>query len=539
MSKTWVVAALYRFAPIEDPRALRAPLLELCQAHGLVGVLLLAPEGVNGTVAGTASGVEALLQRLRQLPGFAELEAKWSESDVPPYYRMRIRIKPEIVTMGKGDLDPRRSAGVYVEPEAWNALLDDPKVVLVDTRNDYEVRAGTFEGAIDPALPNFRGFPAWAAEHLEPYKQTDKKIAMFCTGGIRCEKASAWLREAGFREVYHLRGGILRYMERVAESESKWRGECFVFDDRVTVTHALERGSYALCYGCKAPVAPQEMASADFEAGVTCARCASSVAPEVRASRRERMRQLQLASERGTLHLGATMPTSPAPAPRPRASAVLYSFRRCPYAIRARMALAVAGQNPEIREIDLRNKPAPMLAASARGTVPVLVFEDGRALEESLDIMDWALRQHDPEAWLSTREDPELQQLLRDNDGPFKRALDRYKYPERYEGASRTGARAAAGEHLVRIEQRLQRAVFLGGTRLGFYDAALFPFVRQFAGVEPEWFASAPFPHVRAWRDQMLMAPAFARVMGKLRPWKPGDEALGFLDTLDLEGREN
>lgn len=296
-----VIAALYGFAPLEEHESLQRPLQDLCEAHGIVGTLLIAPEGVNGTVAGPGAGIEQLLAFLRELPGLEELEAKYASAAKAPFGRMRVRLKQEIVTMGVPGIDPLERVGTYVEPEAWNALVDDPEVLLIDTRNDYEVRIGTFSGAVDPKTKSFRDFPAWVAENVDPSKH--KRVAMFCTGGIRCEKATSLLLREGVSEVYHLKGGILRYLEKTPQDASRWEGECFVFDRRVAVDHALRPGTHVLCFGCLEPLAPDELRHPDYEAGVCCHRCVDALDEETRGRRRERMRQIAAAKARGEEHL--------------------------------------------------------------------------------------------------------------------------------------------------------------------------------------------------------------------------------------------
>lgn len=281
--------------------SLQPALQELCESQQVVGTLLLAPEGVNGTIAGPASGVEAVLDRLRREPGLEALDAKYADASVPPFGRMRVRLKKEIVTMGVPGIDPLERVGTYVEPEDWNALVDDPEVLVIDTRNEYEVRIGTFVGAVDPATGSFRDFPAWVKANVDPARH--KKVAMFCTGGIRCEKATSLLLREGVPEVYHLKGGILRYLERTDPAESRWNGECFVFDRRVAVDHTLEPGRHVLCFGCLEPLAPEELEHADYEEGVCCHRCVGSTTQAQRASRRERMRQVRAAKARGDEHL--------------------------------------------------------------------------------------------------------------------------------------------------------------------------------------------------------------------------------------------
>ena len=298
-----VVCALYRFVQLDDHIALRTPLQQLLDESGIRGSLLLAPEGINGTVAGTRSAIDSLLEYLRSDPRLAALEHKESLAERMPFLRARVRLKKEIVTLGVPGIDPNRSVGTYVEPADWNALISDPEVVLIDTRNDYEVKVGSFRGAINPETGSFREFPAYVRRNLDP--QRHRKVAMFCTGGIRCEKSTALLRQLGFDEVYHLKGGILRYLEQVPEQESLWEGECFVFDDRVTVDHQLRPGSYTQCHACRMPLGSADLASPDYEQGVSCPHCHENVTPERRTRFREREKQLQLARQRGEQHIGA------------------------------------------------------------------------------------------------------------------------------------------------------------------------------------------------------------------------------------------
>ena len=306
------MAALYHFASLPDYRELRQPLLDRCLAAGLRGTLLLAAEGINGTVAGPRAGIEAVLAVLRTDPRLAELEHKVSLTDEQPFLRMKVKLKREIVTMGVPSVDPKRVVGTYVEPQDWNALISDPEVTLVDTRNDYECAIGSFRGAVEPGISHFRDFPRWVEENLDPGR--DRKVAMFCTGGIRCEKATAYLRDQGFADVYHLRGGILKYLEEVPEERSAWEGECFVFDERVAVDHRLERGSYAQCFACRHPVSEKDMASADYVPGVSCPHCAGHHSAERRERFTERQRQIDLARRRGTAHIGPIAQASLAPA---------------------------------------------------------------------------------------------------------------------------------------------------------------------------------------------------------------------------------
>lgn len=300
------IAALYRFTPFADPAALRGPLLDSCLEHGIRGTLLLAREGINGTIAGSADGIEAILSHIRALPGCDALEWKLSYDETMPFNRTKVRLKREIVTMGQPDIDPLAGVGHYVPASEWNALISDPDTVLIDTRNDYEVAVGTFKGAIDPDIQSFREFPEWfrarrAALEAEGRKP---KIAMFCTGGIRCEKSTAFALSEGVEDVYHLKGGILKYLEDVPEAESLWEGECFVFDQRVTVRHGLEPGDYALCHACRRPVSEEDKKSPLFIEGVQCPACAAERTEAQRARYAARQHQEDLARTRGTHHIG-------------------------------------------------------------------------------------------------------------------------------------------------------------------------------------------------------------------------------------------
>jgi UPF0176 protein len=301
------VAALYRFTRFAECAAMRAPLERLCRQCGVFGTLLLAPEGINGTIAGPPDRISAVLDYVRGLPGCAELDVKLSGAATLPFHRMKVRVKREIVTMGEPDIDPRANAGTYVEPAGWNALISDPDTIVIDTRNAYEVAIGTFDRAIDPHTASFRDFPAWFRAERERLLGSGRqpKVAMFCTGGIRCEKSTAFLKQEGVEEVYHLKGGILKYLEEVAEDESLWRGECFVFDQRVTIGHGLTPGTFTLCHACRRPVHEEDLASATYEAGVSCPACYHERTEEQRASYRERHRQEKLAADQGRAHVGA------------------------------------------------------------------------------------------------------------------------------------------------------------------------------------------------------------------------------------------
>lgn len=298
-----VVAALYKFAPLENLKGIQEALRTLCRELGIKGTLLLAHEGVNGTVSGTREAIGVLRGRLGGYVGLDSMEYKESLAPTHPFHRLKIRLKKEIVTMGRPEVDPNRVVGAYVAPEEWNDIISDPEVVVIDTRNDYEVEIGTFRGAVNPKTQSFSEFPRWVRENLDPGK--NKKVAMFCTGGIRCEKASSYMRQAGFEEVYHLKGGILKYLEKVPEAQSLWEGDCFVFDQRVAVRHGLEKGIHDMCFGCRHPVSPVDKVSPRYAEGVCCPHCHDSLSEEQKAGAAERHRQVLLAAARGEKHIGS------------------------------------------------------------------------------------------------------------------------------------------------------------------------------------------------------------------------------------------
>ncbi|CAN5558272.1 rhodanese-related sulfurtransferase [soil metagenome] len=296
------VAAFYQFASFDDCAAIREKLTRTCVEAGIKGTILIAPEGINGTIAGTDAGVETVLDHIRWLPGCSELEHKDSTAEAMPFHRMKVRLKREIGTMGQPDIDPL-SPGHYVAPEAWNALIAEPGTIMIDTRNDYEVAVGTFEGAVNPETRSFSEFPEWFRAHRG--EMEGRKVAMFCTGGIRCEKATAFLKAEGLDEVYHLQGGILKYLETVPAAESRWEGECFVFDQRVAVGQGLVPGTYALCHGCRMPVSEADRASPLYVEGVSCPACHATRDEAQRSGYAERHRQTLLAEARGEVHVGA------------------------------------------------------------------------------------------------------------------------------------------------------------------------------------------------------------------------------------------
>lgn len=300
-----VVAALYKFATLENFREMREPLLQVCVDAGIKGSLLLAHEGINGTIAGSRAGIDRVLAYLLADERLRDLEHKESLDSTQPFLRMKVKLKREIVTLGVEGIDPNTEAGSYVEPRDWNRLISDPEVLVIDTRNDYEVELGTFEHAVNPNLETFREFPEYV-QRFDPARH--KKVAMFCTGGIRCEKASAFMLKQGFDEVYHLKGGILKYLEEVPAEQSLWRGECFVFDNRVAVDHDLKKGSYELCHACGWGVGTAEKLSELYEEGVSCHRCHDGLTEEQKTRFRERSKQIELARARGEEHMGIPLP---------------------------------------------------------------------------------------------------------------------------------------------------------------------------------------------------------------------------------------
>jgi UPF0176 protein len=298
-----IVCALYKFVTLENYQSLRQPLHTVMESNQLRGTLLLAKEGINGTVAGSRQAVDSLLDWLRSDPRLADIDHKESLTDIPPFNRTKVKLKKEIVTMGIEGIDPKRVVGTYVNPRDWNKLISDPDIILVDTRNDYEVKVGTFKNAINPNTESFRDFPQYIKDNLDPDKH--QKIAMFCTGGIRCEKSTAFLKEQGFNEVYHLKGGILKYLEEVPEQETLWEGECFVFDDRVTVNLQLEKGNYDQCHACRMPITAADKASDKYQQGCACPHCYDKITPEQKARFMQRQKQMELAGRRGIAHMGS------------------------------------------------------------------------------------------------------------------------------------------------------------------------------------------------------------------------------------------
>lgn len=309
---SYLVAALYKFVELPHFKDLQAPIQAVCVENNVKGTILLAKEGINGTIAGPETGLRKVLAFLNARPEFTELVHKESWADKPPFPRMKVRLKKEIVTMGVEGIDPNAVVGTYVKPKDWNALISDPDVIVVDTRNDYEVAIGTFEGAVDPKTTSFREFPGWAEAHEDELRKR-RKVAMFCTGGIRCEKSTAFMKSQGYDEVYHLEGGILKYLEEMPENKSLWRGECFVFDDRVSVGHGLKPGPYDMCHACRRPISDEDKTSPRYLPGVSCPHCWDETSEDQKARFAERQKQIALAKARGERHIGATPQTWQSP----------------------------------------------------------------------------------------------------------------------------------------------------------------------------------------------------------------------------------
>ncbi|WP_292995497.1 rhodanese-related sulfurtransferase [Nitrosomonas sp.] len=301
MSK-FVVCALYKFVSLPHYKAIQQPLQAKLVENQVKGTLLLAEEGVNGTISGSRAGIDSVLGWMETIPEFAGIAVKESMTDEMPFKRSKVKLKKEIVTMGVDGIDPKQLVGTYVAPQQWNDLINDPEVLLIDTRNQYEVAVGAFANAINPHTTTFREFPQYVSQHLDP--SVHKKVAMYCTGGIRCEKSTAYLKQQGFEEVYHLQGGILKYLEEIPQEESLWQGECFVFDERVTVNHQLEKGSYDQCHACRLPISDEDKLSEHYQQGISCPACYHNRSEEDKARYREREKQVQLAETRGEIHIG-------------------------------------------------------------------------------------------------------------------------------------------------------------------------------------------------------------------------------------------
>ena len=301
-----MVAAFYKFIHLSDPVAVQRDLQKACESAGILGTILIAHEGINGTVCASREGICALMAHFADSPYFSDIQPKYSFAKEPAFYRMKVRLKREIVTMGQPDIDPENSVGTYVSPQDWNALISASDTLVIDTRNRYEVAIGTFENAVDPETASFRDFPAWIENYMAdlPEEKRPKNIAMFCTGGIRCEKATSYLRARGYENVFHLEGGILKYLETMPAEDSAWRGECFVFDQRVSVKHGLAPGAYDQCHACRTPLTQEDKQRASFEHGVSCLHCIDAYDDADRARFRERQKQIRLSKERGQAHIG-------------------------------------------------------------------------------------------------------------------------------------------------------------------------------------------------------------------------------------------
>ena len=527
----FLTAAFYLFVDLPNYAERRPALLAFCEAHNVKGSILLAYEGINGTIAGAASDVHAVLGYLRQDPKFSSLEHKESFANKAPFHRMKVRLKKEIVTMGVDGISPTRMAGMYVKPEDWNALISDPDVVVIDTRNHYEVDIGTFRGAIDPKIQSFSQLPQWVnqAKLLEAKNGKKPRVAMFCTGGIRCEKSTALMRTHGFEDVYHLQGGILKYLEVIPPEQSLWEGECFVFDERVSVMHGLQQGNQELCRCCREPLPADAQNSSLFELGVSCPRCHDHTTDTQKNSARERQKQWEIAKSRQSDHIGIPQREQKIKALLPQDAPILYSFRRCPYAMRARLALLVSGIRCEMREITLAHKPTNMLEASPKGTVPVLVLKD-RVLDQSLDIMRWALGQNDPEGWSTSGQtlDEEAHALVRMCDDAFKTHLDRYKYPNRYDLPNGLADREAGSTYLDQLNTKLMQSKFLMGAKWSWVDAAIAPFVRQFARTDRAWFDAQAWTTLQNWLTQFEQSDNFSSVMHRYKIWYAGARPVAF-----------
>jgi UPF0176 protein len=528
------IASFYHFTPMDKLNSLQAALRDLCETAQVKGTMLLAKEGINGTIAGTEEGLSTVLTWLQDDPRLNGMRLKKASAESPPFRQMKVRIKKEIVTMGVDGVDPLQQVGTYVKPKDWNALISDPDVILLDARNTYESDIGSFKGAVLPKINGFRDFPEWI--DTQGKLPTNQKIAMFCTGGIRCEKATAYCLAEGYKDVFHLDGGILKYLEEIPQEESLWEGDCFVFDDRVSVDHNLAPGDHVMCAACGRAVDAEGRSQVAFKEGVSCIGCFEETSPSQKARFAERQRQVDLAMARGELHMGAHYPESH-PKPNPKHDGpVLYSFRRCPYAIRARIALDVAGQTVRLREVVLRNKPPCLVEFSPKATVPVLVLPDGTVIDESLEIMNWALSQADPHNWTDPQSNnlKTMRSLVAKNDGPFKNHLDRYKYSTRFEDEDPLIHRQAAEEFLEELESILRKSKFLSGSKFGYADAAIAPFIRQFASADREWFDQCERPHLLAWLNDFLADDRFRRCMKKYKQWYSGDSPTLFPDN-DLD----
>jgi UPF0176 protein len=502
---SFTVAALYQFAEFPEPERLRVALLATCMGAGVRGTLLLAQEGINGTVAGSHAGIETVLAHVRTLPGCAQLRPKLSTAEAMPFTRLKVRVKAEIVSLGVPNIHAARDAGIRVDASTWNALLADPDTIVIDTRNDYEVSLGSFPGAVDPKTQSFRDFPDWFRSfQTQIANQKTPQIAMFCTGGIRCEKATAFVKSLGFERVFHLDGGILKYLEEVPKEQSAFAGECFLFDQRVALGHGLSEGAYEMCQPCGAPVAKSASGTPEYVPGLHCPSCIG------KHTERQRMRFAERTLQR-TLTKAREEAKREAAPPLEEGLPLLYSFRRCPYAMRARLALHVSGIRYRLREVSLRDKPQDLLARSPKGTVPVLVLADGSVIDESLEIMLWALGQ--PASHRIQEPDADMHALIMENDGPFKRSLDRFKYAHRFPEDDPAEQRGIAVRFLKQLDVRLEALPQLSGSAPGLADFAILPFVRQFAAHDPVGFRSLPLQALHAWLEYHIRSPLFVEIM--------------------------
>ena len=299
-----LVAALYKFVEIDDLLSLQSNLYEICEKNNIMGTILIANEGINGTISGKTNEINQTISLLKSDKRFANIEIKYSSTDKQPFHRMKVRLKKEIVTIGLPEINPNKKVGTYVKSDDWNDLISDPDVVVIDTRNKYETKIGSFHNALDPETSSFREFPDWVKKFKSSKENANKKIAMFCTGGIRCEKASSLMKEEGFEDVYHLQGGILKYLETIDKENSLWNGECFVFDQRVCLTDELEVGSYKMCFACRMPITEEEMQNEKYIEGISCIYCYDKTTKEKKERFGSRQKQILLAKERGEKHLG-------------------------------------------------------------------------------------------------------------------------------------------------------------------------------------------------------------------------------------------
>ena len=299
-----LVATLYKFFKVNDLVALQDQLYAICNKNNVMGTILIANEGVNGTIYAKPREIEKTLISIQKDDRFSEIEIKYSSTNKQPFHKMRVRLKKEIVTIGLPEINPNKTVGTYVKPEEWNDIISDPDVILIDTRNKFEIKIGSFKNALDPRTTSFRDFPEWVKKFKQDKTNTNKKIAMYCTGGIRCEKASSLMKEEGFNEVYHLQGGILKYLEQVEKEKSLWEGECFVFDDRVCLTENLEVGSYKMCFACRMPITEDELNDDRYEEGISCLYCYDKTTKDKKERFESRQKQIELSKLRGEKHIG-------------------------------------------------------------------------------------------------------------------------------------------------------------------------------------------------------------------------------------------